>query len=56
MYIRVLCTIIYQSDNLAVSASDRYSRNVKVSRHLPLLFKQFRSLISYFLLLMIEVY
>jgi len=24
MYIRVLCTIIYQSDDLALSASDSY--------------------------------
>jgi len=26
MYIRVLCTIIYQSDDLALSASDNYAQ------------------------------
>jgi len=27
MYIRVLCTIIYQSDDLALSASDRMEKD-----------------------------
>ena len=27
MYIRVLCTITYQSDDLALSASDTYSQS-----------------------------
>jgi len=38
MYIRVLCTIIYQSDNLALSASDISAHNLQ-SRSVPDLLK-----------------